>query len=281
MTYAGAASRLTAAAAAALDSRRWGYQPKVDGAYALVLTDGRGFLRRLLSRNGLPFAPADFGDLIGIQTGHPDAALIGELECHTPAGVAARTERGFAQVHLYDALRLSGRDCAGLPYAERLAQLHRERSVAECEARDPWEPVAGKRGHRLAATGRFDAKVPRDHRRLPIVPTSRDFRSAWWEHVDRVGGEGLVAVRMDAKLGARNSKRKIKPTDTFTGRLVSRDSTAASIDYKGIRFVVSAQSAWSKLIEVGALVDFACDGWTPRSEPRNPRLVRPRPDLVV
>lgn len=278
-TYAGARSRLTERAARVLPSRRFLFQPKIDGAYCTAITDGRGFLRHLLSRTGQAFGAADVDDLIGVQTGHRDAVLIGELECHTPVGVAARESRGFPLLHLYDAARLSGVPCHAVPYSERLARLFAERSRAEVEHVDQWEPAHGGR-YRERSSGQFDRKHPRDHRRLPIVECSRDFGELWQRHVLLGGGEGLVAVRVDASLGARGAKRKIKPTDTFSATLVGRDTSAALLDYRGVRFVVSARAAWARLLSPADVVDFACDGWTMQGQPRNPRMIRPRPDLT-
>lgn len=277
--YAGATSRLTESRAKALDPRRWTWQPKVDGAYAQLVTDSQGVLRFVRSRTGRVFGPGDVADLIGVETGHRDAVLIGELEAHTEVGIAAREARGYPLIHLYDAARLSGVDCAGLPYADRLAQLHRERSVAESEHVDPWQRVAGGRGRYSHEQKRFAAFVPRDHRRLPIVESRRDFASLWEQHVAGSGGEGLVACRLDAKLGARASKYKVKPLETLSAVVVSRDRTHATLAYRGIRFGCSAQAKWCQGLVPGAVVDFACDGWGARSMPRNPRLVRARWDL--
>ena len=49
------------------------------------------------------------------------------------------------------------------------------------------------------ATGAFVSPVPRDHRRLLLVPLHRGAsagRDLWARHVERDGGEGLVAVRL-------------------------------------------------------------------------------------
>ena len=279
MTYAGATARLTEDRARALDPARWTWQPKVDGAYALIVTDGRGVLLSAQSRNGRPFGTADLADLIGVETGHQDAILIGEIECHTEAGVAARKIRGYPLIHLYDAARLSGVDCTAVPYSDRLARLHAERSLVECDYDDPYGLVDGGRSRRLLSTGQFVRFVPRDHRRLPIVESRRDFASLWRERVVVGGGEGLVACRLDAKLGARASKCKIKPTEDFSAVIIDRDKSCVTLNCGGVIFACQAGAQWCSELAVGDLVDFACDGWNARAIPKHPRLVRPRPDL--
>lgn len=274
--YAGATARLDPEAARALRGA-WGYQPKVDGCYVRITLGAGGRVASVVSRAGAAVAC----DLGGIVAGPPDTVLHGELEAHTEAGIAAAAARGWAAVHLFDVSRLAGVDVTARPYHERHGLLHTAASVVEGEGAGrvrSWSVDA--RGDAHGARGRYVSPVPRDLRRFLVVPLARGpsgLAELWRDHVELAGGEGLVAVRLDARLGARASKRKIKLTETIDGVVVAADSAAVMVaarvrgDVR--RFAVPGRAA------PGSVVEVACDGYYASGLPRFPRLVRSRADL--
>src|SRR5688572_17632094 len=209
MTYAGAGARLSPEQGLELDPRRWGFQIKSDGEYADVCTDDAGIIVSIDARSGKPHDRAEVDGLLGLATGLPDAHLVGELEAGTEAGVRARAARGWTAIHLFDLARWRGADVAGEPYETRYSLLHRWQAAVECYGEVPrrdWWTLDDQGDAHDRATGRYVRPVPHDLRRLPILPLVRGRGAAaqlWREHVELAGGEGLVAVRLDAPLGAR------------------------------------------------------------------------------
>ena len=304
-SYVGATARLTPDAGLALPGP-WGYQPKIDGCYAHAILDGDGRIASILSRTGARIPDAD--DLIGIVAGPPRSLLVGELEAHTEAGAAAYARQGFRRMHLFDLLALDGRSVSDLPYADRYRLLAADR-VAHVEARGlatiaSWvevEVAASPGGSRPGArrtdgatttqarcplTGRLVRRIPRDLRRLPVVPLVQGHEAArelWSTYVERDGGEGLVAVRLDARVGRPGAKRKIKLTDTADVRVVATSPgviratcpTTSPGGWRGQTFVVQS----SQPLPIGAVVEVAHDGCYGSGVPRFPRVVRKRDDL--
>jgi hypothetical protein len=208
LDYCGAGARLTPERGTALPHTAWAWQPKIDGVYARVTLDARGRVQRVLSRAGEPLR--DAADLVGILAGPPDSVLHGELEAHTEAGIRAATTRGWAALHLYDVTRLDGRPLDREPYRARYAALHQAQAQLEdagAARRHDWTDDATGRHH--GASGRFVAAIPRDLRRFPVVPMARGKgagEALWRAHVEVGGGEGIVAVRLDAPAKARGSQ---------------------------------------------------------------------------
>jgi ATP-dependent DNA ligase len=207
--------------------------------------------------------------------------LHGELEAHTEAGIRAAKTRGWAALHLYDVTRLAGASLERAPYAERYGALHRMQAQLEDAGpgrRHDWTDDATGR-HHGTSSGRFVAAIPRDLRRLPVVPMLRGrgaAESLWRSHVEAGGGEGVVAVRLDAPLGARGAKRKVKATDTIDAVCVASSRGGSTLVYAGRPFVVGT------VCEVGAIVEVAHDGWYEAAAvPRFARVVRARHDLTA
>lgn len=280
--YVGAGSRLDPALGLELDERKWAWQPKSDGVYARVSLDRRGRVANVLARSGAALREAS--DLLGTLAGPPDSVLHGELEAHTEAGNRAAAARGWRALHLFDATRVGGVDVSAHAYWIRYAALHRMQAELELAGRrNPWVDDDQGDAHDVR-NGRYTRRVPRDVRRLPIVELSRGAGAArrlWREHVELGGGEGLVAVRLDAAAAARDAKRKIKATDTLDCRVVAVCDGAAQLEHGGRLFTVSARGRWAEL-ELGALVEVACDGWYERgATPRFARIVRAREDLAA
>lgn len=273
--YCGARGPLTIEAAAKLGAG-WAYQPKIDGCYARITTDRAGRVVRVLSRSGSPLHGLD-----GLATGMPAATLHAELEAHTEAGIRSAAATGYQRAWLFDATALDGRSISALPYSERYAALHGYQVQAEMRREDPWQ--RDRRGDHHDAAGRYCEAIPGDFRRFPIVPQHRGptaARDLWRSHVEHGGGEGIVAVALKAPVGARNAKRKIKPTDTLDCRVASFDGTAAVLVYGGHTFAVSARGALE--LRIGAVVEVAHSGWYETGvTPRFARIVRMRDDLAV
>jgi hypothetical protein len=283
LDYAGAGSRLAPSAGLALDPSRWAWQVKVDGVYARISTDRAGRIATMLHRSGAPVAVADAGGLYGLATGMPDAVLHAELEAGTEAGRRAAASRGWVAAHLFDCSRLLGRNVASLPYSDRYGRLLRWQAQVECDgtlSRDDWWQLDEQGDAHDPATGRYCRAVPRDLRRLPVVELARGVGAGqrlWQSAVDREGGEGLVAVRLDAQLGVRGAKRKIKATDTIDAAVVAVFGRVATCSYAGVMFSLRVGSS---AVRVGEVVEVAHDGWYESSTtPRFARLVRRRPDL--
>lgn len=320
--YAGATSRLDPQEGLALDPDRFGFQEKKDGAYAQISTDAHGRISSVLSQSGAPLHGAQ--DLIGIVAGPPFSTLVGECDLHTESGIAAARARGYACLHLFDALRVDGRYLARLPYLERRAALFAAQSWVESEGRSrrrdwtldargnahatvasgsrvaaPIErggaigrpsstPKAIGAGRRAARPGTFVSPVPRDLRRLPILPLHRgaDAARALWSSVESTGAEGLVAVRLDAPIGRRGAKVKIKSTDTLDCYVVSSDRTAAIVRARVASDAASIDRVRWRVVEftvagchaVGSIVEVAHNGWHDSGAPRFARVVRQRTD---
>jgi len=276
--YVGARGRLSPERGLCL-GRGWGWMPKVDGCYLRATTDRAGRIVRLLSRAGREVA----SDLVGVATGLPDAVLHGEGDMHTEAGARAAAARGWACLHLFDVTRVRGRWLGAEPYRDRYARLHAYQAEAELGGRADWWTVDAQ-GDAHDAAGRYCRPVPRDLRRCPVVAMVRTAAQAeqlWREHVELGGGEGLVAVRLDAPPLARGAKRKIKATDTIDATVVAAGGGAAVLAWGGGTFAVSARGRWAAL-RPGVVVEVVADGfYEAGATPRFARIKRLRPDLTA
>ncbi len=275
--YAGARGRLTIGRALEL-GRGWAWMPKIDGCYIRATTDAAGRILRLIQRSGAVYE----SDLVGVATGLPDAVLHGELEAHTEAGRRAAATRGWAALHLFDVTCVRRRQLHREPYQDRYARLHAYQAEAELGGRATWWTIDG-RGAAHDAAGKFCRAVPRDLRRVPVVPLVRTASAAsalWREHVEVGGGEGLVAVRLEAPLGARGAKRKVKMTDELDCRVLEVSGGVARLAWKGGSFLCSARGRWAAL-RPGAVVSVAHDGYYEAGcTPRFTRIRRERADLT-
>lgn len=286
LDYAGAGTRLDPEKGLGLDHRRFAFQKKVDGAYVRVTTDRRGCIATLMLRSGEVVSTREADGLVGLALGLPDSVLHGELTSHTESGIRERQLLGYAAIHVFDASRMLGRSVAQLGYCERYGWLHRWQADVECYGEIPrgdWWNTDDEGNAHDPATGRFVRPVPRDLRRLPIVPLHRGKGAGeqlWASYVEREGGEGIVAVRLDAPLGAKNAKRKIKRSETLDVRIVEVGARAVRVEWRGHVFVVSA--AKKAQLAVGEVWEMVADGWYETSvTPRFARLVRRRDDLAA
>jgi hypothetical protein len=258
---------------------RWQIQEKRDGAYCQLHLDGQGRIERALSRSGQPFPRSQVGHLLGALVGAPGAVVIGELEGHTEAGVRSAATRGWAAVHLFDCIRTAGGRYIGRePYHVRRAELWRGQSAAECFGPGlPYERDGGGRLHNKAS-GRFCLATPTDWRLTPITPQlSRSEAVDVWERAQVGQAEGLVAVALNSRVGARGSKRKCKPTSSIDVTVVSVGRGAARVAWAGHVFAISCVG---RALAVGDVVEIEAIGWSEKSvQPRHTRIVRVREDL--
>ena len=280
--YAGPTARLKRERGLALDPKRYGWMPKVDGAYCRLTTAGSGRIASAMTRECRPLTEW-CRHLLCRAVGLSDSVLYGEFEAHSESGARASSARGEAWIHLFDCSRVMGRNVSSLPFAERYGWLHRWQAAEESGADGTWQLDAGYRPHDTA-TGRFARTTAAAIRALPIVPLVRTRGAAqdlWTSYVTRGGGEGLVAVNLSAPLGKRSAKVKIKATETIDAVVVRHDRGGAVLSYAGHAFVVVCRGAVNSQLAPGVVVEVAHDGWYETSvTPRFARILRVRTDLM-
>lgn len=279
--YPGPRGMLDLAGVAEL-GRRAVVLPKYDGVMVRAITDGAGWVRHLLLRSGEP-APAAARAAFARVRHAPDAVLVGELEAMTEAGQRVAARRGYPLIHLWDAQRIAGRDVAGEAFAARRDAL--QRAIVQLETADPDRPWVMD-GHGAAhdrTTGRFKKAVPQSWRRMPVAPSlpADAAARAWSEWVDGATIdapiEGLVACKVDAPIGRRGAKSKVKRRDTLDAVVLAADARAAIVTWNGYTFSCSAVG---RDLSPGHVVELAHEGWLERRvEPKHPRIVRVRSDL--
>ena len=275
--YAGAAGRTDLDRAPELPARYW-YQPKVDGAYCHVSTDTRGRIAHVLLRGGRE-APAHLvADLIGQDVRAPRSVFAGELDGFTEAGLR-RLERqgGSANIHLFDCIRYDGEYLARRPYRYRYGALQHTAAQMElaCNGRRYIED-RNQRAHN--DRGRFVRQQLTTWRRLPVVPLwhPRELEDRWAEEVDENGGEGLVAVNVEARLGQRRSKLKLKRTDTLDAVVVEMGPRNTLVEWAGRLFTTGVGP---RGYDVGSVVELTCNGFGADGAPRHARISRVRSEM--
>jgi hypothetical protein len=288
LDYAGASGRIDRDKLLSINFDKCGAMPKIDGCYVRAATDGHGRISTLTYRSGSQVSQADADGLHGLYTGIADSVLLGELTAQSERGIRQRQLLGYAQLHVFDVARFNGDDVSSQPFAERYAALHRWQSWIECmepdaARHDTWQSD-GVRLHDKRS-GRFTRELPRDLRRLPIVPLVRGrdgARDLWNAYVERDGGEGVVVVNLDAPLGAKGSKRKCRATDTIDATVIEIGGGAAVLSWAGRTFACSARGKIASELRAGDLVEVLHNGYGERSSlPQHARIIRKRFDLTV
>jgi hypothetical protein len=275
LDYTGPRSRIAPDKAARLGAD-WAYQTKVDGVYVRLGTDRNGKVCSVLGRNGQ--RPAGSAQFLGLATGVPSASLAAEAELHTEAGIRIAATRGYPICHVFDLTSINGRSVIRQPYRWRRDALWRARASAEMGDVDPWLTDAIGDCHD-PETGRYVAPVPVGCKRFPIVEQVRSFAEAW-RSVEHDGAEGVVAVRLDADVGGRMAKVKVKRHDLIDCTVLEVAGGLARVSYAGHSFVVSASANAAKLIRSGSVVSIKADGFFETSvTPRFARIVAHRTDL--
>lgn len=280
LDYAGAVGRLDIAKVPELGAR-FVVQPKHDGQYVHVHLDGRGRVERILSRSGQAVQRQLVSHMLGAFAGWPGAVLAGELEAHTERGNAAAS-RGYRLVHLFDCIRAeNGRYMGREPYrARRDALLRMQSEVVNLAPRLPWDRENGLRG-RSGASGRYCRAVPTDWRLFPVteqLPVAR--AGELWDRAIGGEAEGLVVVALDAPLGRRGSKRKVKPVETLDAVVEQVDRSGYILRVRGSREVFAVGPRQDLDVSVGSVVEVAHEGWYDTGVPRFARVLRERMDLV-
>jgi hypothetical protein len=256
-------------------------QPKYDGSYTTARTDDQGRLTHLVLRNGGELGPDMMAEFAGVRWA-PSSILIAEAEVWTEASARVAARRGYRMLHVFDALRIEGRDVSQLPYQGRRDELLRaQTALAEADPDQPWLASTGWRAHD-PATGQFVRPVPLSWRRMPVVeqlPADRA-DNAWadWVEPGAEAIEGLVAVALGGKLAGRAAKRKVKRTDHLDATVVEAGQRTARLRWAGGSFL----QVYYKAAELrpGMVVEVKCDGYYESSgEPKFSRIVRVRPDL--
>ena len=277
--YAGATGRLEMDRVLELGPR-FAVQPKHDGQYVHVHLDARGRIERILARSGAPVHRGMVSHLLGAFVGWPGAVLAGELEAHTERGNAAAESRGYRLVHLFDCIRAeNGRYMGREPYrARRDALLRMQSEVVNLAPRLPWARENGLRGR--CASGRYCRAVPTDWRLTPVteqLPVAR--AGELWDRAIAGEAEGLVVVALDAPLGRRGSKRKVKPVETLDAVVEQVDATGYILRLRGGREVFAVGPRRDLDVSVGSVVEVAHEGWYDTGVPRFARVLRGRADL--
>lgn len=285
MTYTGARGRTDFTEAARKTSTgRWAVQPKVDGAYCEIETDRAGRVRSVRTRSGARMKVG--AHLVGHHTGAANAVLFGEFEGYTEAGRTMAERSGVARVHLFDVGEIDGREIGAEPYRVRRDILWR--AYAACADAHPgvdsgrchWAPSR-------AESGKFaPAAKPINWGLFPIVPQMANVDQAWADWVvmpfgrdpsQGDHGEGLVVVSLDAPIGRRRAKQKLKTVETADVRVMLDEGKRVVCLIHGQRFAVGKNG---KSMKVGDIVELAHNGFYPSGVPRFPRIVRVRDDMV-
>ena len=268
--YAGATGRLDIDRLPKLKRGKYRVQVKHDGCYVRVETGHNGKVKGIYSRTGRRIK----SELFGAKIFDGAAILHGELEAHTEAGIQAAQDRGYELVHLFD-VNHDG------PYKERLERLWRGQSRIASSDNIAW------RGDRKGATyadeygdlrdinnHRYVSKVPLDFRRFPITKTyDISLASTLWDRAKADDIEGFVVCNMDARLGQRGGKRKVKPVDHLDCVVSVTSARVARVRTFGTSFFVSCIGL---KLEVGDQVEVRHNGWYKSGAPRFPRIVRKR-----
>lgn len=273
--YAGATKLVTLAEARKL-GLRWVLQEKKDGEYARVTLNSQGRVDRVFSRKDRELGNEVLAGIRGAFLGRPHAELVGELEAHTEAGNAAFAKRGHRLLHLFDCLHDGERSLTGAPYGLRRDALCRmQAEVVNYGKELPWFRDQNKDAHERK-TGRYASQKPKDWRVAPILPQAPLAQlDALWEEIVKDGdGEGLVAVNLDARVGAPASKLKIKPYETLDCEVVQVARTMIVCSWVGNLFSVGRGK---HEVAEGDIVEIRHAGWYQGSAtPRFPALVRVR-----
>ena len=272
--YAGATGRLDLTDVAALGPR-FALQPKKDGVYCRVHLDARGRIERMYSRRQ-ELTGQQIAEFRGHRIGAPHSQLVGEVELWTEASNRLAATRGYRLIHLHDCIREGRRYIAREPYRVRRDALYRMQ--AELTGGKPWRDDAQGDAHDLR-TGKYCRPIPRDWRIAPVVEQlpARLADVAWSEWVQSCGGEGLVAVALDAPIGARGAKRKIKEVDTLDAVVLQVTPSTVVCAWAGRVFTVCARKSVTP--SVGCVIEVACNGfYESATVPKFPRLVRVRHD---
>lgn len=279
--YAGPTSRIKLDQALRLDPSRFAFMPKEDGSYVDFSTDSAGRIFRMTFRTGREVDGQEADGLYGVAIGLPSAQLTGELDIYSEAAVRLRKTRGWAALNVFDIIRCAGRYVAREPFQVRRSLLERWQSDA---IPDDWFWQDGHGKSHDRKSNRFVKPKPRNRRRVPLVPLATGkvgFEQLWHSFVEVGGGEGLVAVDLEAPIGARGAKRKVKRHDHLDLPVVHVGETGIRVTYAGeVVRIPCKRLVASGGVKVGDVVEVKCDGfYEHRPIPKFARVLRVRHDL--
>lgn len=282
-SYAGAAGKVLTLGDVAKLGSSYVAQPKLDGIYSRIATDSQGRIASITTRNGQVLGANLMADFEGVRW-MPDSIIAAEVELWTETSNRAAALRGYRQIYAFDALRVGGVDVSHEVYRVRRDALMRAQASLEDGDRDkPWTEDEHHRAHDLGS-GKFTRRVPLGWRRVRVVPqvTIAHADEAWSEWVVRgeVGPcEGLVAVALDAPLGARKAKLKVKESDTIDVVVTAVGARALTAYWPQAKKTVAVARPKSLMVAVGDVVSLTHEGFYDGLTPRFARVARQRPDL--
>lgn len=279
MSYAGPTGRLRSLDELAKLRGDWRAQPKLDGQYACAHTDAAGRVFAVTSRTGRELASS----LVGVDLAAPHAIIAGELTAHTEAGIAERARAGGEHLHAFDLLQLDGRGLAERPYRERLDELQRARGWGLFHRDDrTWSDDELGRAHDRA-TGRYTRRVRDGWGRVPVVPTlalsEAEGLLEQGSSPDRGFIEGAVLVRLDAPMGRRRAKVKLKPADGLDVVVISSSRRRALVHWLALDLHFTVPTG-GRALSAGSVVEVTHEGYYADGTPRFPRVARVRSDLM-
>lgn len=259
-------------------------QPKQDGIFGLVSTDKTGRVSNIVTRTGEILGANLMAEFRGVRWA-PNSLIVAEVELWTEASNRIAETRGYRMIHAFDAHQVGGVDLSSEPYRVRRDALMRaESQLVNDDVDRPWNEDDEGDAHDVK-TGRYQAKVPKGWRRVSVVPQLPvgAASEAWAAWVD--GGtcgpcEGLVAVALEAKLGAKRSKLKSKRTSTIDATVTAMSDRAVSLYWLAGQRTITVSRPKTIAFKVGAVVELVHEGFHESGEPRFCRALRLRPDLL-
>lgn len=262
--YSGARGRIDLAAIGKLGPS-WVVQPKIDGVFARLVTDARGRLVASAMRSGAPLPCDVHHELAAGRLWPRSAILVAEVEAFTEASQRARAARGHALAHVFDVQRIDGADVTREPYRVRRDHV--------CRAEAELELARTDRDRR----GRYQVRPLRWTVILQKPPHMVDAAMAEWV---APGGEGLVAVALGARLGAKGAKRKFKPVSTLDVVVVEVGDRAIVTWWQAAQKRIVVSRPASLVVTVGDMLELVHESYYDDGTPKFARVSRTRPDLV-
>ena len=261
-------------------------QPKSDGIYGIVSVDRSGRVSSIVTRSGDVLGPSLMAEFSGLRWVR-DSILIAEIELWTEPSNRAAATRGYRMIHVFDAHRVNGRDVSRESYrVRRDAVMRAESELVNFDRDEPWFEDTQGDAHDLKS-GRYTTPMPRSWRRIQVVPQSpsRLAETAWQRWVDQQHAgpvEGLVAVALDAPIGARRAKLKAKLTTTIDVVVTHVDATAMTVYWSAANQRLAVHRPSSLVdVAIGSVLEVTHEGFYENGLPRFARVLRTRRDLAV
>jgi len=282
--YAGPRGRLRSVdQLAKLDPKKWVVQRKLDGCYAHVHTDAHGSIFAVTSRTGRELQ----SDLTGTNLHVPHAEIAGELAGHTEAGLRRRETLGYDEFSAFDLVALDGRSLAHEPYRVRRDQLLRARGHSQFRSaqRATFDDDLGRAHHYDGPLrGKYAKRIPKGWGRVPVVqnhPLSQaeELYEQAQSPISDFASEGIVIANLDAPLGKRRSKLKLKPADGLDVTVISVEPKRLIVHWSNAdQYFVVGRAGHD--VQRGQTIEVLHEGFYDDGIPKFPRLHRIRHDLL-